>query len=64
MPKLKSLTEDQMFAAALAYETSGCDIPMEEFLQKVLVRYKEIADIKKQTPSSPARIGKLSDLGL
>ena len=44
MLKIKNLTEDQMFAAALAYETSGCDIPMEEFLQKVLARYEEIHD--------------------
>lgn len=64
MLKLKSLTEDQMFFAALVYETSGCDIPMEEFLQKVLARYEEIYKLRQKTPTSPARIGKLSDLGL
>ncbi len=48
MLKIKSLTEDQMFAAALAYETSRCDIPMEEFLQNVLVRYEEIHTIQKK----------------
>lgn len=64
MLKIKTLTEDQMFAAALAYESSGCDLPMEEFLQKVLVSYEEIHDIRKKTPNPPARIGKISDLGL
>lgn len=63
MLKIKSLTEDQMFAAALAYETSRCDIPMEEFLQNVLVRYEEIHTIQKNTPSPKARVGSKSKAG-
>ncbi len=58
MLKIKTLTEDQMFAAALAYEASGCDLPMEEFLQKVLARYEEIETIRKKAPGSVARVGK------
>ncbi len=63
MLKLKSLTEDQMFAAALAYEASGCDIPVDEFLQNVLTKYKEIDAIRKKTPSPAARVGNKADLG-
>lgn len=62
MLKIKSLTEDQMFAAALAYESSRCDIPMEEFLQNVLARYEEIHTIQKKTPGSKARIGNKANL--
>lgn len=57
MLTIKSLTDDQMFATALAYETSQCDIPMEEFLQNVLTRYEEIHAIQKKTPSPKARVG-------
>lgn len=64
MLKIKSLTEDQMFAAALAYEAGGCDIPVEDFLQKVLTRYEEINSIRKKAPTPPARVAKISDLGL
>lgn len=62
MLKLKSLTEDQMFAAALAYEAGGCDIPVEEFLQKVISRYEEIHTIRKKAPGSTARVGKKDNL--
>lgn len=62
MLKIKNLTEDQMFAAALAYEASGCDIPVEEFLQKVISRYEEIYTIKKKAPGSAARVGKIEKL--
>ncbi len=64
MSKIKSLTDDQMFAAALAYEASGCDLPMEEFLQKTLERYEEIHTIQKKIPNSKARIGSKDKLGL
>lgn len=62
MLKIKNLTEDQMFAAALAYEASGCDIPVEEFLQKIITRYEEINTIRKKTPGSVARVGKKEKL--
>lgn len=62
--KMMSLSSEQLFIAAVAYEASSCQLPMEEFLLRISDRYKEAGNAYHSLRPSYARVGKKSDLGL
>ena len=64
MEKKISLTEEQLFNAAIAYELSGTDMSMEDFLKKVYSRYEEMNKVYKQLHRSQIRVGNKDRLGL
>ena len=62
--KITSLTDDQLFYAAVAYETCKCELPLDEFLLNVSNRYLEIGKTYKQLHKAKARTGSKDKLGL
>lgn len=64
MPSKIQLTDEQLFNAALAYELSKCDMPMEDYLKSIYSLYKEIEKTYKTLHSTSARIGNKHRLGL
>lgn len=64
MSSLGHFSEDQLFAAALAYEASGCNIPMEEFLQNIEKRFEEAKESYRKNYKPGIRTGSKSKLGL
>lgn len=59
-----TFSDEQLFIATVAYETSRCDIPMDEFLHNVEKRYEEATSTYKKHHKSTMRTGNKSKLGL
>ncbi len=62
--KIKSMSDEQIFIAAVAYETSGCQLPMEEFMQRISERYHEADKAYHNLRQSYVRVGSKDKLGI
>lgn len=62
--KMMSLSNEQLFIAAVAYEASNCQVPMEEFMLHISDRYKEADKAYHNLRSSHARVGNKDKLGI
>lgn len=62
--KMKALTDEQIFIAAVAYEASNCQLPMEEFMLCVSERYEEADKAYHSLRHPAARTGNKNRLGI